>query len=119
MDKELFWFATIVESLPPRRNKHYKKQFALSDYLIRVTLREDIGDDALVSNITITVCDHVFISFLYTYSNLQLTMPWDVAQDGAITFLLCAKQLGLHRDVAVLIAKRVYNNVPIGEIIGW
>jgi len=130
MEKELFSFARIVAKLPPKRNKHYKKDFAHiindtgeADKLSNVTpiLRNDIGLNTLVSDISVTKdityptgwVKYFRISFSFAYLDSQLTTPWDVAQDGAITFLLCAKHLGLHKDVALLIAKRVYTNVSL------
>ena len=128
MDRVLFSFAQIVETLPTKRNKHYKRDFAWvfndgSYEYVRNALINYLGDEALVSNIKITedVCDltgrfnHVIISFSYTYYDLQPTTPWDIAQSRAITFLLCAKHLGLHKDVTLLIAKRVYIDVSIDE----
>src|SRR5271169_2581060 len=64
MEKELFSFARIVAKLPPKRNKHYKKDFAHiindtgeADKLSNVTpiLRNDIGLNTLVSDISVTI----------------------------------------------------------------
>ena len=124
MEKELFWFATIVESLLPKRNKHYKRDFASTlngehgRSNVMAILNSNFGPNTLVSNISVTEdvtmgANYYHVSFSYAYSDSQLTTPWDVAQDGAITFLLCAKHFGLYNDVALLIAKRVYTSVSL------
>jgi len=127
MDRVIFSFAQIVEKLPPKRNKHYTRDFAFNlttkkDILIVAHLiRCDIGSNVLVSNVNInyhTDC-YVAISFSYAYPDSQLTTPWDVAQNGTIAFLLCAKLLGLHRDVSLIVAKNVYTNIVLKDLYSF
>ena len=129
MESVLFSFAQIVEKLPPKRNKRFSRNFAdnfndprnLPYEDVHDLLQTSIGVDAMVSNITVKIDAHkctgyytsVWIAFSYAYSDSQLTTPWDVAQNEALSFLLCARHLGLHKDVAFLIAKQIYNNVSI------
>ena len=133
MIERLFGFAQRVEQLPPKRNKHYTRNFTreLNPHNLKNTLSSvadiiyrETGSNPFVSNVNIKqdidyragLVGYFWVSFSYAYSDSQLTTPWDVAQSGAITFLLCAKLLKLHRDVSLIVAKKVYTNVAIKEL---